>query len=57
MNDSLKKKLEESEDKIKNLVKDKDNVEIEKEESLKKLKSVLSEKEVIQDCLIQTEVS
>ena len=57
MNDSLKKKLEESEDKIKNLVKDKDNVEIEKEESLKKLNSVLSEKEVIQDCLIQTEVS
>merc|ERR1719376_1994868 len=38
-----------------NLVIDKENVEKEKEESLKKLKSVTSEKEVIQDCLVQTE--
>ena len=56
-NDILKKKLKESEEKFKMLINEKENVEIEKEEAKKKMMAAISEKEVLQDCLVQTEVS
>ena len=39
------------------LINEKENVEIEKEEAKKKMMAAISEKEVLQDCLVQTEVS